>query len=470
MAAKSGRRELPFIPMDELLAARSLMALSLGFHIIFACVGMTMPFLMAIAHYRYLRTGSQVFQDLTQAWLRGVAIFFATGAVSGTVLSFELGLLWPKFMLHAGPIFGMPFSWEGAAFFIEAIALGLFLYGRNRMQPWVHWSVGVVVGISGVLSGIFVVCANAWMNAPAGFDWVNGQAVNIDPFAAMFNPAWKTQTLHMTISAFQATGFAVAGVHAFMLLRRPSLFHFEAFKIALLVGAVAALIQPLSGDILAKGTAVRQPIKLAAMESHFETAARAPLILGGIPDAETESVRYGIELPGMLSFLAFGDVDAEVKGLKDFPREEWPPLKPVHFAFQIMVGAGSAMAALGGLYLLMMAVPRWRSLPKTRPFLWACALSAPLGFIAVEAGWVVTEVGRQPWIIYGVMRTADAVTPAPGLWIHFFIYAGVYLLLALLVTGLMVRHIRSVPNKYASGRQDSWIHETWTRESWARKS
>ncbi len=438
--------------MDELLAARSLMALSLGFHIIFACVGMTMPFLMAIAHYRHLRTGQSVYRDLTEAWLKGVAIFFATGAVSGTVLSFELGLLWPEFMRHAGPIFGMPFSWEGAAFFLEAIALGLFLYGRNRMRPWTHFGVGVAVGVCGVLSGIFVVCANAWMNAPAGFDWVDGGAVNIDPFAAMFNPAWKTQTLHMTLSAFQATGFAVAGVHAFMLLRRPSAFHFEAFKIALLVGAVTALLQPLSGDLLAKGTAQRQPVKLAAMEAHFESQTHAPLIVGGIPDAETGTVRHGLELPDLLSVLAYGSPSAEVKGLHDFPRELWPPLKPVHFAFQIMVGAGMAMAALGGLGLLFLFVPRWKAKLSARAFLIACAVSAPLGFIAVEAGWVVTEVGRQPWIIYGIMKTKDAVTPAPGLWIHFWIYASVYGFLALLVSWLMFRHIRGVPTRYASAR------------------
>jgi cytochrome d ubiquinol oxidase subunit I len=439
--------------MEDLLAARLQMAFSLGFHIIFAVIGMAMPFLMAISHWRWIRTGKQVYLDLTKAWSRGVAIFFATGAVSGTALSFELGLLWPDFMLHAGPIIGMPFSWEGTAFFIEAIALGLFLYGWNRLKPWVHWGVGVVVGVSGVLSGIFVVCANAWMNAPAGFDWVNGVATNVDPWAAMFNPAWKTQTLHMTISAFQATGFGVAGVHAFMLLRKPSLFHREAFKIALFVGALAALVQPLAGDILAKDTAVRQPIKLAAMESHFETAPRAPFVFGGIPDAETQTVKYGIEIPGLLSFLAHGDINAEVKGLNDFPRELWPPLKPVHFAFQVMIICGMIMAGLGALYLLFLAVPRLRRFMFDRRFLVLCALAAPLGFIAVEAGWIVTEVGRQPWIIYGIMKTADALTPMPGLAVPFLIFMAVYALLAVVVTWLLIRHISTVEQHYPSARE-----------------
>jgi cytochrome d ubiquinol oxidase subunit I len=444
--------------MDDLLAARAQMALSLGFHIIFAAIGMAMPFLMAVSHYRWIRTGKRVYLDLTKAWSRGVAIFFATGAVSGTALSFELGLLWPGFMEHAGAVIGMPFSWEGTAFFIEAIALGLFLYGWNRLKPWVHWSVGLVVGISGVLSGIFVVCANAWMNSPAGFDWVqtasgSWQATNIDPFAAMFNPAWKMQTLHMTLSAFEATGFAVAGLHALLLLRKPSLFHREAFKIALAVGAVAAILQPLSGDLLAKDTAVRQPIKLAAMESHFETSTRAPLLIGGIPDEATGTVKHAIEIPGALSFLAFGDFEAEVKGLNEFPRDEWPPVKVVHFAFQIMVGCGMILAALGALHLLFSFVKRWKPLRMHRGFLWATALAGPLGFVALEAGWTVTEVGRQPWIIYGIMRTAEAVTPMPGLVVPFLLFTAVYLFLTGVVTWLMARHIANVERDYPSAKE-----------------
>jgi cytochrome bd ubiquinol oxidase subunit I len=425
------------------------MAVSLGFHIIFASIGMAMPFLMAVSHYRWLRTGERVYLDLTKAWSKGVAIFFAVGAVSGTALSFELGLLWPKFMEHAGPIIGMPFSWEGTAFFLEAIALGLFLYGWNRLAPWVHWGVGVAVGVTGILSGVFVVCANAWMNSPAGFTWLNGQAIDIDPWKAMFNPAWKAQGIHMTLAAFEATGFAVGGLHALLLLRRPaSAFHREAFKIALLIGSIAALIQPLSGDLLAKGTAQRQPLKLAAMESLFRTEAGAPLILGGIPDAKEKRVRYGIELPYMLSFLAHGDFKATVKGLEEFPEEDWPPLMVVHGAFQIMVGFGSALAALGAAFLLF----SWRrpSLVVHRRFLMAAVLATPLGFLALEAGWVVTEVGRQPWIIYGIMRTAEAVTPMPGLVYPFLIFSAVYLFLAAVVTWLLIRHIRSVDRDYPS--------------------
>src|SRR3954463_10187229 len=236
--------------MNDFIAARSQMALSLAFHIIFSCIGMVMPFFMAVSHYFYLKTGRPVFRNITKAWSKGVAIFFATGAVSGTVLSFELGLLWPVFMKNAGPIFGLPFSLEGTAFFIEAIALGFFLYGWERFNPWFHWFTGLIVGISGLVSGILVVAANAWMNSPAGFDFVNGQYLNIDPIKAMFNDAWFSQALHMCIAAFSATGFAVAGVHALMIYRRQNVtFHTKAFKIAIAFAAVAAILQPLSGDI-----------------------------------------------------------------------------------------------------------------------------------------------------------------------------------------------------------------------------
>jgi len=267
------------------------MALSLGFHIIFSCIGMVMPFFMAVSHYYWLKTNNIVYKNITKAWSKGVAIFFATGAVSGTVLSFELGLLWPTFMLHAGPIFGMPFSLEGTAFFIEAIALGFFLYGWNKFNPWFHWVTGVVVGVSGLVSGILVVAANGWMNSPSGFDYVDGKYINIDPVKAMFNDAWFSQALHMSIAAFVATGFAVAGVHAFMILKGKNvLFHAKAFKIAAVFGCIAAVLQPLSGDISAKDVAERQPAKLAAMEAHFHTGKSVPLIVGGVPDVKGKKV------------------------------------------------------------------------------------------------------------------------------------------------------------------------------------
>jgi cytochrome d ubiquinol oxidase subunit I len=440
--------------MDDLIAARMQMAVSLGFHIVFACIGMTMPILMAFSEWKWLRTGRQEFMDVAKAWSRGVAIFFAVGAVSGTVLSFELGLLFPGFMQHAGPIIGMPFSWEGTAFFVEAIALGVFLYGWNRLNKWVHWISGVVVGVSGVLSGIFVVSANAWMNSPAGFDWKDGRPSNIDPVKAMFNDAWLSQALHMTLAAFVSTAFAVAGVHAFLLIKnRNNRFHRTAVRMALSFGAVAALLQPISGDFSAKDIAKRQPAKLAALEALYKTSKPASLVIGGLPNDKEERVDYAIHVPGFLSFLAHGDFESEVTGLDKFPKEERPPVMITHIAFQVMVGSGFLLAFAG---LLFLAFSAWaKHLLYKKNWLKFIALLTPFGFIAVEAGWTVTEVGRQPWIIYGVMKTKDAVSPMPGLQYSFYTISTVYLLLTGLLIWLMRRQISTVPEIYPSAAPES---------------
>jgi cytochrome d ubiquinol oxidase subunit I len=417
------------------------MAMSLAFHIVFAVVGMAMPLLMLMAEGLWLKTGDRLYRTLAERWAKGAAIMFAVGAVSGTALSFELGLLWPKFMEHAGPIIGMPFSLEGLAFFLEAIFLGLYFYGWDRISRTAHFLCGVAVLVSGTASGILVVCANAWMNHPTGFDLVNGLPTNIDPLAAMMNPGSFSQALHMTIAAFQSVGFAVAGIHAFMLLKEPgNRFHHIALNIALLVGGVSALIQPFSGDISARLCARTQPIKLAAMESHFVTERGAPLIIGGWPDTKTGTVSYAIEIPYGLSLLAFHDPYAEVKGLNDFPRDEWPPVPIVHVAFQVMVGLGTAMAALA----VFCAYRVWRK--KGLP-LRLIVLSGPMGLVALEAGWVVTEVGRQPWIVYGWMRTAEAVTPVPYLIVPFTTFSLVYLGLALTTLSLLRAHVLRSPHE-----------------------
>jgi cytochrome d ubiquinol oxidase subunit I len=439
--------------MDDLVAARLQMAISLGFHIVFACIGMTMPWLMAAAQWKFLRTRRPVYLQLARAWSKGVAVFFAVGAVSGTVLSFELGLLWPKFMEHAGPIIGLPFSWEGTAFFVEAIAIGIFLYGFGRVPERIHFASGIVVGLSGVASGVLVVAANSWMNSPAGFRWVDGQAVDVDPVAAMFNPAWPSQALHMTLAAFVSTAFGVAGVHAFRLLKNPSSeMHRIALRVALAIGAVAALLQPLSGDISAQHVTKRQPAKLAAMEAHYHTERNASFMLGGIPDDDKQVVRGAIEIPYLLSLLAHHDPFAEVTGLDRIPRENWPPTLICHIAFQIMIAAGTALAGLGTAFLGMLWLrPKWL---EHRRFLKVVAAATPLGFIAVEAGWTVTEVGRQPWIIYGVLRTKDAVTPMPGLvWPLMFMLV-VYLVLGVVIAWIMTHLIRLAEDAEKRGTSD----------------
>lgn len=440
--------------MDDLLAARSQMAMSLIFHIVFAAIGIAMPLLMVIAEWRWLRTKDEVYLTLAKRWAKGTAILFAVGAVSGTVLSFELGLLWPGFMAYAGAIIGMPFSLEGFAFFTEAIFLGIYLYGWDRVPPRAHLFAGAMVAISGALSGIFVVIANAWMNTPTGFRLVDGKPVDIDPIAAMMNPAAFGQTLHMTLAAYAATGFVVAGIHAFKLRRDPAnRFHRSAIAIALTVGGVAAILQGLSGDYLAKMVARNQPVKLAAMEGQFETEKGAPLRIGGIPDERAGVTRYALQIPYGLSILAYDDPNATVRGLNDFPADERPPVAIVHISFQIMVACGMAMIGVA-LWAAWRYWRDWRGRSgawlDSKWFLRAVVLTSPLGFIAIESGWLVTEVGRQPWIIHGVMRTSDAVTPVPGLVVPFITFTLLYIFLAVITIWLLLRQVAASPESFES--------------------
>ncbi|SFV34444.1 cytochrome ubiquinol oxidase subunit I [Thermoflavifilum thermophilum] len=442
--------------MDDFLAARAQMGVSLGFHIIFACIGMVMPFFMAVAHYKWLRTGDVCYKNITRAWSRGVAIFFVTGAVSGTMLSFELGLLWPGFMKYAGPIIGMPFSLEGTAFFIEAIALGFYLYGWEKLNRWFHWYTGLLIGLSGLASGILVVSANAWMNSPAGFTYENGHFTDINPWKAMYNAAWIPEALHMILAAFIATGFAVAGVHAWMLYRGKNVeFHLRAFRIAVSFAAIAALLQPFSGDFAARSVAKLQPAKLAAMEGLYHTQSHAPLSVGGIwsavhPASGSDSIvyrlKYAIEIPDLLSVLVHGKANAEVIGLDRIPKNEWPLVGIVHIAYQIMVALGILLFLLAVISLC--GVWKYRKWLHQPWFLKWHIMAIPGGFLAIEAGWTVTEVGRQPWIIDHIMRTADAVTPMPGIVYTFYVFTGIYLMLSAMVIFLLYRQIKMVPVLY----------------------
>jgi cytochrome bd ubiquinol oxidase subunit I len=414
------------------------MGMSLAFHIIFASVGIGMPVLMAIAEGLGLRTKRPIYLELARRWASGTAILFAVGAVSGTVLSFELGLLWPKFMEHAGAIIGMPFSLEGFAFFTEAIFLGIFLYGWNRISPPVHWFAGVMVAISGVFSGIFVVTANAWMNSPAGFEFQDGTFSNIDPIAAMLNPASFHQVTHMIFGALVGTGFVVAGIHAYYLLKdRTSDFHRAAFTIAAAVACISIPLQILTGDLAATRVARLQPAKLAAMEAHYHTQKGAPLTIGGIPDSEKSEVRYAIEIPKGLSLLVARSLDAEVTGLDKFPRDLWPHVKLVHWSFDAMVGCG--------VFLLLIAIVtgfwRWRrrAVYDAKWLLRLYLIATPIGLLALEFGWFVTEFGRQPWVIYGIMRTRDAATPVPGMIVPFTVFTLVYIFLSIVLLLLLKR-------------------------------
>ncbi|HXI60494.1 MAG TPA: cytochrome ubiquinol oxidase subunit I, partial [Polyangia bacterium] len=381
---------------------------------------------------------------LSKRLAKGTSILFAVGAVSGTVLSFELGLLWPRFMGRFGEAIGLSFALEGFAFFTEAIFLGLYLYGRGKVSERFHRLSGVAVAVSGAASAMFVTMVNAFMNNPAGVSMAGDGRLLLDPLAAMVSPSWSYQVVHVLISSYQATAWAMVGIHAFFLLRRAQTagreLHRKALGIALPVACLTALLQPLSGDRSAKHIAVAQPLKLAAAEAHLHTAPGAALHVGGWPDLDTGGFHGALAIPGGLSFLAFGDTQAPVAGLDAFPRGEWPPVLAVRSAFQVMVGAGTTMALLAAAVIAAWLLRR-RRLPDGRGWLVAMVLASPLGFISLEAGWLVTEWGRQPWIVRGLLRTSEALTDFPYQAAPFWLFSVVYLLLGLAVVYLLARQI-----------------------------
>ncbi len=438
--------------MTDLFAARAQMAFSLGFHMIFAALGIGLPLFMALAEGLWLRTGRPEYRALAKRWSKATGVLFAIGAVSGTALSFELGLLWPRFMAFAGPMIGPAFALEGYAFFLEAIFLGLYLYAWDRLRPVVHWLCGIVVAISGMASGILVVSANAWMQHPVGFRLVNGQAVDVDPVRALFNPAWAVMAVHSTLSTLIATAFAIAAVYAWGFLRgRRDPDQRRALQLAMSVGAIAALLQPISGHFNAHYVSRHQPTKLAAMEAQFRTERGAPLRIGGWPNVERGEVHYVLEIPKGLSILAYSDPDAVVRGLEEFPKEDWPNVPLTHLSFQVMVGIGLFLIALSAVFWLVM--PRRRGDPPAW-LSWALVASGPLAFVALEAGWIVTEEGRQPWIIRGVMRTHEAVTPVPGVMVTFVAFVVLYGMLTLTLVWLLLR-LSGQPATPAPARQEA---------------
>jgi cytochrome d ubiquinol oxidase subunit I len=425
--------------MEPLLAARLQMALTLGFHIIFACFGMGLPILLLVAEGRYLKTGDAEWKTLARRWSKAFAVLFAVGAVSGTVLSFELGLLWPRFMGTFGPVLGLPFTLEAIAFFVEAIFAGIYLYGWDRMSPRAHWLSGFPIAIAGLASAVFVVTANAWMNCPQGFTLRGDKVVDAQPLQAMLNPASGPQIVHMLFAAGLVCGFGVASVYAATrLLGNDSTRVRRAMALGLAMGAICAPLQAVSGDWAARVVARTQPVKFAALEGQFKTEARAPLRIGGIPDSEAETTRYAIEIPGGLSWFAFRDADHVVQGLDRVPREDRPPVAIVHFAFQTMIAIGLFLLAIAGWTAASLTARK--KLPRGRAFLWCVVIAGPLAAIGLEAGWVVTEVGRQPWIAQGIMRTRDAVTDAPGIGWAFAAAIAIY---AILIAGTLVtlRHL-----------------------------
>ena len=437
------------------VAARSQMGFSLGWHIVVACLGVGMPGLVLFAEWRGMRTGDVSYQLLARRWARAMGVLFAVGAVSGTILSFEMGVLWSGLMDHYGAVIGLPFAIEGFAFFIEAIFLGIYLYGWDRLPPRVHLLSGVPIVIAGIASAFFVVSANAWMNAPRGYAVRHGRVVGVDPWAAIFNPATGPETTHMILAAFMVTGFLIASVYAVAMLRgRRDRYHRLGLLIPLTFAAIMTPVQIGVGDWAARFVASDQPVKLAAMEGLAQTQRHAPESIGGL--FYGGRLHGALRIPDGLSLLLRLNPNGKVTGLNSVPPADRPPVEIVHFAFDAMVGIGFALLALGAW--LAWSWWRRRDLPRTRWFLRSAALSGVAAVVAMESGWVATEVGRQPWIVYHVLRTSSAVNPAPGLANGVWPVIAVYAALTVATVYVLRRLARSRPVPIAPQESDVRAH------------
>jgi cytochrome d ubiquinol oxidase subunit I len=418
----------PFAPVDQeyLFEARQMQALSFAVHIPLVCFGIAFPALVMFMEALWLRTGDPVYRTIARRWSKVMLALFAVGVVTGTILSFELGLLWPGFMATFGDVFGLGFTLEAFSFFVEAIFIAIYVYGWDRLSARTHFLTGVPVVIAGLTGSLMVISVNAWMNKPSGFTLEGGRVTDVRPLAALFgNDYLWHELVHMYLAAYIVAGFLTAGVYAWGWLRgRRGRYERVALVVPLTVAALATPVQIVVGDWAAREVAREQPAKLAAFEGLQETEEGAPVHLLGWYDGE--EVRYGIELPRLLSLLAFHDPNARVKGLADVPADERPPVNVVRVAFQTMVGIGFALAAVSLVYLFVFV--RRRRLPRSPWFYRAIVAAGPLSVVALIAGWVTTEVGRQPWVVYDQMRTEEAITGAGGIPIGYVslvvVYAG----------------------------------------------
>jgi cytochrome d ubiquinol oxidase subunit I len=442
--------------VDPVPWARAQMAFTLAFHIILVPLGVSWAFMILIANYRAVKHNDQDALVLAQRWSKYMAVTFAVGAVTGTVLSFEFGLLWPRFMGQWGEAFGIPFAFEGLFFFTEAIFITIYIFGWRRLKPWAHFWTGVPIVLAGIFGSVAVVSANAWMNAPAGFTLnSDNEVVDVDPIEVIFNDSMPLQAAHMLVAAYLVGGFLVASVYAAGMLRgRRDRYHRVGFVIAFTVAAVATPIQIGVGDSLARWVYANQPAKFAAIELVPETSSNVPeTILGRLNEDGT--VSGGFEIPGLASWLSDPSTGTAtvVQGLNEFPADERPTTREVnivHLAWDVMVGIGTLLFLLSVWYAVSWAFRR--RMPASKLFLWAAASSGVLAVIAMEAGWVVTEVGRQPWIVYNYMKVEDAATGNTGVWITFI--AIVVLYVALGITTILVLRGMSRRFRRAGGFTD----------------
>ena len=441
--------ELGGAAQEHLLLARQTQALSFIVHIPVVCFGVAFPAMVLFMEALWHRTGDATYKAIAKRWSKVMLILFAVGVVTGTILTFEFGLLWPNFMATFGDVFGLAFGLEGISFFVEAIFIAIYVYGWDRLPPRVHLATGIPVVIAGVTGSLTVMSVNAWMNDPEGFDVVGGRVTNPRPFDALLNGHVAHELVHMYLAAYLVTGFLVAGIYARRWLHGDrGRYVRTAMVVPLTIAALAAPVQVVVGDWAARTVAQDQPLKLAAFEGLDETRAGAPFTAGGI--YHDGKVRYGLRIPKLLSLLAFHNPNARVTGLESVPARDRPPVNVVRIAFQVMIAIGTGLMALGAVYVLTWW--RRRRLPATPWFYRAVVAAGPLAMLALVAGWITTEVGRQPWVVYGHMRTEEAVTNAGGLALALIVLLVVYALLAVLVTWLLRRLAARPPETEVAGQ------------------
>jgi len=433
---------------EHLLAARHTQAMSFIFHIPLVCFGIAFPAMVLFTEGLWLRTGDPLYKALAKRWSKVMLIFFAVGVVSGTILSFEFGLLWPNFTATFGEVFGLGFTLEGFSFFIEAIFIAIYVYGWDRLSPRRHFLCGIPIVITGLLGSLFVISVNAWMNNPTGFDVVGGEVTNVDPWAALFNSQLAFELTHMYFAGYIVAGFLIAAVYARAWLRGDrSRYNRAALIIPLTFAALVTPAQLIVGDWAARTVTKDQPVKLAAFEGLQKTERGAPFHIGGI--YEDGEVKYGIEIPKLLSVLADHDPNGKVEGLDIVPERDQPPINVTRLSFQAMVFIGTGLVLITAAFLF--AWYRHRRLPRSKWFFRALIAAGPLSVVALLSGWITTEVGRQPWVVYEVMRTEQAVTDAGGLQVVFWGLLALYLSLIGAVIWLLRRLARSSPEQELEG-------------------
>jgi cytochrome bd ubiquinol oxidase subunit I len=447
----------PPVDQDYLHQARQMQALSFAVHIPLVAFGIAFPAMVLFVEWLGRRRGDELYLTLARRWSKVMLTLFAFGVITGTVLSFEMGVLWPNFTGAFGSVFGLGFAIEGFSFFLEAIFIGIYVYGWGRLSPRTHLLSGIPIVISGFSGSLMVIAVNAWMNHPGGFTLRNGKVADVDPLSALFGNSYLWHELiHMYVAGYIVSGFIVAGCYAFARLRgRWSRYERTALAIPLTVAALAAPVQVLVGDWAARDVGTTQPTKLAALEGLYQTTEGAPEHVLGWYNGH--GVEYGIKIPHLLSFLSYHSWNAKVEGLAAVPEDERPPVNVVRIAFQTMVGIGSLLALIGVFYVAVWV--RWKRLPESVWFYRALVIAGPLSVVALIAGWVVTEVGRQPWVVYEVMTTAAAVTGARGIPVGYAALAASYLVVAIGLAWVL-RRLARAPLEL---RSDADEHETRTR-------